>query len=415
MTRHSENKKNFDKRIKEGSSYKRQRLSKSLMILFLIISALLSSCEKEDADRGPIQIVFIYPDTRDEWDLVTEGAERTVQSYLENDNKSEIVIKYIKCEYPSDMDEVFSGAVSDGCDGICIAMPTCLFDYPGDRCDPAVQARYDSDKEAIHSVSVMIKDAIEDGLPVITIGNDQYLSSGDPSSPHYWYNYMASPSRLCFVGSDNIAFGRRLAEKAIELQGGYPKLYVQWGGPKNTEQWYRNQGMHEVLGEECFIDGLSVEGHPFPYDIHGVYWSGEGIGHGDDPNDIKTIYMERACLCEQFLEYDITVLHEDFNTVITTWAGGNSAANVFRNHGWNDADTNREHVLILSEYSRETIKAVKERFATCALIEDRETWGAKGAETLINTIKSGVKPDSDFIETPVYWIDYSAVYDWSME
>lgn len=415
MTGHGENNKHFNKRINVGSSYKRQQLSKSLMVLFLIISAFFTSCGKEDVNRGPIHIVFIYPDTRDEWDLVTEGAERTVQSYLENDDKSEISIKYIKCEYPSDLDDVFSGAVSDGCDGICIAMPTCLFDYPGDISDPTVQAGYDSDNEAIHSVSIMVSDAMENGIPVITIGNDQYLSSGDPSSPHYWYNNMASPSRLCFVGSDNIAFGRRLAEKAMELQGGSPKLYVQWGWLKNTEQWYRYQGIHEVLGEECFIDGMSVGCHQFPYDMHGVFWSGEAIGHGDDPDDIKTINIERACMCEHSLEYDITVLHLDFNTVITTWAGGNSAANVFRGLGWNDADTNKEHVLVLSECSSETIKEIKERFATCALIEDREAWGAKGAETLINTIKSSIKPDSDFIETPVYWLDYSAVYDWSME
>jgi hypothetical protein len=139
MTGHGENNKHLNKRINVGSSYKRQRLSKSLMVLFLIVSFIFTSCGREDVDRDPIHIVFIYPDTRDEWDLVTEGAERTIQSYLENDDKSETSIKYIKCEYPSDMDEVFSGAVSDGCDGICIAMPTCLFDYPGDMIDPMTQ------------------------------------------------------------------------------------------------------------------------------------------------------------------------------------------------------------------------------------------------------------------------------------
>ena len=414
MTRQSENNKHFNKSKNVGPFHKGQRLSKLLMVLVLIISTLLSSCDREAEKRGPIHIVFIYPDTRDEWDLVTEGAERTLQSYLENDNKAEIVIEYLKCEYPGDLDDLFSSAVSDGCDGICIAMPTCLFAYSVSPDETSVQALMDN--EAIYIVSELISDAVDAGIPVITIGNDQYLVSDYPGSSQYWnrdmFN-MVAPSRLCFVGSDNIAFGRRLAEKAMELQGGSPKLYTQTGWHKNTEQWYRLQGMKEVLEKECFITGTSIGGHQFPYDKHGVYWSGEVKTHGDDINDIWMTYYELACTCESDLEYAITVLHEDFNTMISTWAGGNALANVFRGLGWNDADTNKEHALILSEYSSETITAIKERFATCALIEDREAWGEKGVETIISIIESDTLPDSDLIETPVYWIDYSAVYDWS--
>ena len=386
-----------------------------MLFTLVILSVVLASCHGTSAIDKYLVVAIVIPDQRDTWDEVIEGAARAIKQYTGKHAGMQVQLKLYKCDYPRDIDDRFEDALTEEVDGICIAMPTCLYEYAGDPSEPSVTTEYDSDLEAIYSISEMINKATDDGIPVITIGNDQYLCSGDPGSPHYWSQNMAAPSRLCFVGSDNTIFGRRLAEKAMELQNSSAKLFVLRGWLKNTEQWYRYQGMKEVLEDECFIDGTSVERHQFPYENHGVFWSGEVISHSADPNNIGKSYLERGCMCESALEYGITKLHEDFNTVISTWVGGNAAANVFRGLGWDDADTNLEHVLILSEYSIDTITAIKERFATCALIEDRESWGEEGVKILLATLESGEKPESEFFETESYWIDYLAVYDWSTD
>ena len=392
---------------------------KKILSSFIVLALLfvLPSCS-EDKNKDTYHFVYLFPDQLLEWDMVTKGAQDALDSFGQEHPHTIVNVDYIKADSATEQCNNLESFTCSATDGICIALPYCPQVYAGD--DPSeLDAKWKADERSFSLISKLIKQNIENDTPVLTFGTDQYLSSDDPRSPYYWGQSMESPSRICFIGSDNIEFGRRIAEKAVETHNGAAKFYYNWGWRHNTEQLYRRTGLEEVIEENSTNGSVTIcrlgnsDGHHYPIDEHGVFFTGTlpeaQSGAGEEKS---TETHEMSCFCEQNFKDDIRIYENELNTFISLWRGGNFISDYFRERGWNDADTNNNHLIILSEDSPNVIRAVKEHFATYTLIEDRYAWGYETAKMLLLMTIENVFPEEDHLYTPVYWIDYSSVFDY---
>ena len=402
-----------------------KNIAKILVIICMII--ILASCAKDDKvdKKDKYRFVFIFPDPSTKWTEVRAGAEMIANDFNQGENDTTIELVFCTADGPVDESEKLDMFLESGCDGICIAMPEMAIQYPiefdyenmvelwGKAKDESI-----ADENALTDLSILIKNGIDAGVTIITVGNDQLLYDPDFNSPYHWGFYIEQMSRLCFVGSDNVTLGRRIAEKAIETQAGNAKIYGNGGWWMSTERIYRSQGLKEVVSENAeygaeMVDGLSMAGHQYPFDTHGVYYSGKarGIQNGEE-----IFYdWDQTCFCEQLLDQDISLMEEgriELNSYIGLWKGSNAISNVFRERGWNDADSNTDHFSILCGETSDVITAVKDHYATCAFIEDTFEWGKQAATALIDIACNGNMPKTDHIYTPFFIVDLSDVYNY---
>lgn len=397
------------------------------LVLLLIICSLSAFivCEihdGEEIDKNQYRFVFIYPDSSEDWTIVNDGIDKYVTEFRVN-NDVNIDCFFFVTENPTDQSATLMEWINSEADGICVAMPSMQVTYPIENVDKWEETikKYRVDWEAYESLSKLIKNGIELGKTILTVGNDQFFYSNDPGSQYYWGDdiYMEQPSRLCFVGSDNFSLGRAIAEKAVNAQGGNAKIYRFGGWRFSTEQIYRRNGVISIVSENAergaeFVDGnWAPDGHPYPFDSHGVFFVGKK--RGDPHGTGEYIDWEQSCVCERYIRESVNLFEcglIQLNTYIGLWKGSNAISNVFREKGWDDADTNKEHFSILCGESPEVITALKDHFATCIFLEDRYEWGYQAAKTLIEIACQGKMPESDHIYTPSYIVDLSEVYDY---
>lgn len=378
----------------------------------------LVSCKenKIEEKKSHYSVVFLYPDTQGDWAETSAGAMKAAEDFKIQNNGISIDFSFCTAEGAIDQSEKLTYYLNAGIDGICIAMPNMQLCYPYDNDDQEKEAvaKYNDYETAICSLAGLIKNCVESGIAVVTIGSDQYQFSQDPQSQDYWgfgtSVFMEQPSRLCFVGSDNFALGRRIADIAIEAQDGYTKIYGLGGWLRSQEQRLRRQGIKEVISENVergaeLVDGnWGQDSHFYPFDVH--------LSICDEQTG--AVIIGKSCLCEEFLKQSIGLMEKErieINTYIGLWKGSNAISNVFKEIGWNDADTNLDHFSILCGESKDVIAAVKEHYATCAFIEDRYEWGYQAAKTLIDIVSEGSMPETDHLYTPFYIIDLSNIYD----
>lgn len=383
-------------------------------LLFFIVLFLCSCSVQQENSEKEYRFAFIYYDSMDNWEDIDRGTQKATDEFCKL--HSDVLIKLISVTAESviDQEEKLNECLLEKYDGIVIMMPDMVATYPVMSEEQWAEAdeKRKADIISLATLSKIIKGAFDSGVPVLTIGNDQYCYSASPSNADYWGDdiYMEQPSRMCFIGSDNYSLGRSVAEKAIELQNGNAKIYLFGGWRHSTEQLYRRQGVKEVVsenaeaGNELVAGSISQDSHLYPFDEHVLALNDEGV-----------MDIGQSCLCEDFLRQEINLVERgrvQLNTYIGLWEGSNAISNVFREKGWDDADTNKEHLSILCGESPETITALKEHFATCIFLEDRYEWGFQAAKTLIEIVCQGKMPESDHIYTPSYIVDLSEVYDY---
>jgi len=89
--------------------------------------------------------------------------------------------------------------------------------------------------------------AIDTGIPVVTVDVDQPLLAGRTNS------------RLTYIGSDNYAAGRAMAEELIRRSGGKADVGIVRGGLGSGEHDLRVQGFRDRLAVEPGIRIVAVE------------------------------------------------------------------------------------------------------------------------------------------------------------
>ena len=390
-----------------------------VVFMFFLLFCLVACLDFSKRDENKqIEFVFLYPDAFEDWRDVTMGMEKAIYDY-NSVNKAFVNISTCIADGVIDQNDKLIEILSSEVDGICIVMPNMALSHPVevDDYDYVINEKKE-EEEAFAELSEYIKNGIDSGIPILTIGNDQFPYNPDPNSIYHFGTYMEQPTRLCFIGSDNYILGRRIGEKVIEEQNGNARIYLFGGWRYNVGQLDRYQGVKDAVSENadfgaCIVDGIRmIENHQYPLDSHGVYYVGkkrEGPYRTGDYID-----WEQSCICERNLKESISLVERgniQINTYIGLWKGSNAISNVFRERGWNDTDINKNHLSILCGESNEVINAVKDHYATCAFIEDRYEWGYQAAKTLIDIVCEGVIPETDHIYTPFYILDLSNIYD----
>ena len=394
-------------------------VAKAFYTLFVLCLVLIStvSCSKEGTNDA-FSFVYLFPDELAEWELVQSGAEEAINDFVQQNKQISVDVDFFTADCATVLCNNLTNTSVTAANGICIAMPYFPKSYAEESAVAAEKQK--SDYRSLFYISNLIKEITNNGVPVITIGNDQYLCSNDLNDPYSWGEYMEPPSRSCFVGSDNIAFGRRIAEKAIDMQGGAAQIYYNWGWLRSTEQINRCIGLNDVVSEKigdgtkiiCSCGGLSS--HPYPIDEHGVYFTGIQTVYYPDDGDTepRTEEYDMNCFCDILFEDDMRVNGNEINSFISLWRGGNFISDYFREKGLGDTASNIDHLVLLSEDSPYVLKAVKEKYATLTLIEDRYEWGYQSAKLLLEYAVKNKMPESDSVYTPVYWVDYESVWDY---
>ena len=192
--------------------------------------------------------------------------------------------------------------------------------------------------------------------------------------------------RAAFVGTHNENFGRKLAEKAVEFTGGNAKVILNHGAIAQLGMIQRLKGIQDVLnenkatGSELLDYQSTVEGGP-----------------------------DGQALCEQMM-----LANPTWNTGMCDSAGGNVVAAVWEENGWFDADTNPAHTSVLSDDTPTVINAVKDKLATATLVQKQANWAYYGVDMMFNKLALGKDPDTDFFETPTFYVTLENVFDADM-
>ena len=387
----------------------------SVIGILAIVALMCCSCqnvpkEETEKEQKEYKVVIIYPDPMDMWDDITTGAEKARAEILNTYPGVSLDVEVFRSEDATmrSFYEIFCREEANGTDGFCLVMPRDL------TWDEEIG---DSGWSYWIEMNNEIETFVGQGGHVVTLGIDQV----DPSrfEVDAKLHYFAAPSRECFVGSDNTLFGRKQAEKAIEIQGSNLKLIFRCGAYDNPVNILRRSGILEVMEENKgsgaeLVEGYNVSdfyGHQYPWNEHPYIGSENGTGydpklqprqHGPEvDDDIQMFEDEWSYLNDRGLVNTVIGVSFDRNYICEVWKG----------RGWYDADTNKDHIAILAEDSPDVIEAVKERLVTCTLTEDRYQWGYQGLSLMFDIIHNGTVPESDNIYTPTYMIDLSNVYD----
>ena len=219
----------------------------SVIGILVIVALMCCSCqdvpkEEPEKEQKEYKVVIIYPDPMDMWDDVTSGAEEARAEILNTYPGVSLDVKVFRSEDATmrSFYEIFCREEANGTDGFCLVMPRDL------TWDEEIG---DSGWSYWIEMNNEIETFVGQGGHVVTLGIDQV----DPSrfEVDAKLHYFAAPSRECFVGSDNTLFGRKQAEKAIEIQGSNTKLVFRCGAYDNPVN---------ILRRTCTSDQKTVPG-----------------------------------------------------------------------------------------------------------------------------------------------------------
>jgi len=304
-----------------------KKLLALLLVLVMVFSCVACGAKTEepkDEGKKTYKFAFIYTALNFFWDEVTVGAEAMAKELEEKYGvEIEIYATAATDGTTAGQVQVLENCVNQGYDGICIAP------VDPEACTPVIDR------------------AIEQGIYVITIDTDA------PNS-----------KRLAFVGTDNVEFGRKLAEKAVELTGGEGKVVILNGMPTQLGMVQRLQGIREVLAENPGMVELDCQSH------NGDFAAGMSIVE------------------------NMVAANSEFTVLLYLDAGGENAVNVWASKGWT---CNDKHA-VLSDNMENVLNAVRDGTADATVVQRQYNWGYYGTEVLYNAI-NGTKPESDFVNT----------------
>jgi ribose transport system substrate-binding protein len=189
--------------------------------------------------------------------------------------------------------------------------------------------------------------------------------------------------RSMFVGTHNENFGRKLAEYAVEWMDGNAKVILNHGAIAQLGMIQRLKGIQDVLNEHKDTGSELLE-----------YQS--GVSGGPDGQ----------ALCEQMMLGNPT-----WNTTMCDNAGGNVVAAVWEENGWFDAPDTHERCSCLSDDAPQVINAIKDKLATVTLVQKQANWAYYGVDYMFKYIALGQEPDTDFYETPTFYVNIDNVFD----
>ncbi|MBR2740242.1 MAG: substrate-binding domain-containing protein [Oscillospiraceae bacterium] len=192
--------------------------------------------------------------------------------------------------------------------------------------------------------------------------------------------------RAMFVGTHNENFGRKLAQYAVDWMDGNAKVILNHGAIAQLGMIQRLKGITDVLNENASKGAELLE-----------YQS--GVSGGPDGQ----------ALCEQMM-----LSHPDWNTTMCDNAGGNVVAAVWEENGWNDAPDVKTRCSVLSDDAPQVINAIKDKLATATLVQKQANWAYYGVDYMFKKIALGQDPDTDFYETPTFYVTLENVFDEDM-
>ena len=159
-----------------------------IVLLIIIICSTLSLVACADLERQEIKtqfsFVFIYPDCPEDWKETSDGAEKCIEDFNNQNREITIDVQFSSADGAIEQSEILSRFLNIGIDGICIAMPSMQLIYPYDNDEQEKEAttKYNDYETAVFSLAELIKKGIDLDIPIITIGHDQYPFSTDPQS-----------------------------------------------------------------------------------------------------------------------------------------------------------------------------------------------------------------------------------------
>ena len=188
--------------------------------------------------------------------------------------------------------------------------------------------------------------------------------------------------RAAFIGTHNERFGRKLAQFAVDWVDGGPKVIVLHGTISQLGMIQRLKGVVDVISEN----------------------SGKGAELLDYQSPVNT--NQAQAIVESMM-----LSNPAWNSVICTGSNGSAVSAVFEENGWNDAATSHSRCSILSDDSAQVINAIKDRFATCTLVQKQWQWTYYGVDFMFKKIALEQDPSTDFYETSTFYVTLDNVYD----
>lgn len=296
----------------------------ALVMVFSCVACGAKTETKAEEGAKTIKIAFIYTALNFFWDEVTVGAEAMAAELKEKHGvEIEIYATAATDGTTAGQVQVLENCVNQGYDGIVIAP------VDPEACTPVIDR------------------AIEGGTIVITIDTDA------PNS-----------KRLAFVGTDNVEFGRKLAQTAVDLLGGKGNVVILNGMPTQLGMVQRLQGIREVLAENPGMVELDCQSH------NGDFAAGMSI--------VENMVAANA----------------DFDVLLYLDAGGENAVNVWASKGWKCTDK----LAVLSDNMENVLNAVRDGTANATVVQRQYNWGYYGTEVIYNAL-NGTNPESDFVNT----------------
>lgn len=200
-----------------------------------------------------------------------------------------------------------------------------------------------------------IDKAVDAGIPVVCMDTE-----------------VPDSKRLCFVGTDNVAFGKKCGETLAELCGGKGKVIVQYLDPSMLSMAQRAQGFRDAIAQ---------------YPDMEIIFEQADVG-----GDMGAIAANIETLAAKF--------KDEMTGYCMLYVGGENVCNTWRQMGWNKDNMH----TVLSDDIDPIIVGIKDGTATCTVVQGQFNWGYEGVRILVEYLAEGKTPPA-FVDTGCYPVD----------